>query len=290
MDSSDSSYYSRQQLDELFLQMIAFFSGDPKRIQHFMKVHSFARIIGTKEGLDETSLFILEAAAYTHDIGIRPAEEKYGRCDGKLQEQEGPIVAQRMLSDVGIENYGICAETAFTYEKEEAKNLLPQRKTSGHKGTFGKVLLYAGSREMSGAALLCARAVLCSGAGMLKVLTEETNHTLLRTVLPEAMIATDPVKDLEWADVLVAGPGIGTSEEAKETLTGLLRASYLPTVLDADALNLLAEENGKELAEKLRTQGAEGRIIILTPHVGELSRLLAKTIPECKKELPAASS
>ena len=88
MDSSDSSYYSRQQLDELFLQMIAFFSGDPKRIQHFMKVHSFARIIGTKEGLDETSLFILEAAAYTHDIGIRPAEEKYGRCDGKLQEQE----------------------------------------------------------------------------------------------------------------------------------------------------------------------------------------------------------
>ena len=96
MDSSDSSYYSRQQLDELFLQMIAFFSGDPKRIQHFMKVHSFARIIGTKEGLDETSLFILEAAAYTHDIGIRPAEEKYGRCDGKLQEQEGPIVAQQL--------------------------------------------------------------------------------------------------------------------------------------------------------------------------------------------------
>lgn len=104
MDSSDS-YYNRQQLDELFLRMIAFFEGDPKRIQHFMKVHSFARIIGEKEGLDETTLFILEAAAYTHDIGIRPAEEKYGRCDGKLQEQEGPIVAQKMLSDVGIENY-----------------------------------------------------------------------------------------------------------------------------------------------------------------------------------------
>ena len=98
MDSSDSSYYSRQQLDELFLQMIAFFSGDPKRIQHFMKVHSFARIIGTKEGLDETSLFILEAAAYTHDIGIRPAEEKYGRCDGKLQEQEGPAYAKEILA------------------------------------------------------------------------------------------------------------------------------------------------------------------------------------------------
>jgi hypothetical protein len=55
--------------------------------------------------LDEKSLFILEAAAYTHDIGIKPAEEKYGRCDGKLQEQEGPIVAQSMLSELGIENY-----------------------------------------------------------------------------------------------------------------------------------------------------------------------------------------
>ena len=97
--------YSRQQLDDLFLRMISYFSGDPKRIQHFMKVHSFARLIGTKEGLDETTLFILEAAAYTHDIGIRPAEEKYGRCDGKLQEQEGPIVAQQMLSELGVENY-----------------------------------------------------------------------------------------------------------------------------------------------------------------------------------------
>ena len=104
MESSDS-YYSRQQLDDLFFRMIDYFSGDPKRIQHFMKVHSFARLIGMREGLDETSLFILEAAAYTHDIGIRPAEKKYGRCDGKLQEQEGPIVAQKMLSDVGIENY-----------------------------------------------------------------------------------------------------------------------------------------------------------------------------------------
>ena len=174
------------------------------------------------------------------------------------------------LRDVGIEDYGICAETAFTYEKEEAKKLLPPRKTSGHKGTFGKVLLYAGSREMSGAALLCARAVLCSGAGMLKVLTEETNHALLRVVLPEAMLATDPVKDLKWADVLVAGPGIGTSKEAKETLTSLLRASHLPTVLDADALNLLAEEPA--LMELVKEK-ALNQPVILTPHPGEFLRL-----------------
>ncbi len=87
------------------MDMIAYYDGDPKRIQHFTKVHSYARLIGIGEELDDASLFILEAAAYTHDIGIRVAEEKYGRCDGKLQEQEGPIIAQKMLSQLGLENY-----------------------------------------------------------------------------------------------------------------------------------------------------------------------------------------
>lgn len=103
----EENSYSQKQLDDLCDLMIAYFEGDPKRIQHFLKVHSLARLIGTKEGMDSTSLCILEAAAYTHDIGIRPAEEKYGRNDGKLQEQEGPIVAQKLLSDIGFENYMI---------------------------------------------------------------------------------------------------------------------------------------------------------------------------------------
>lgn len=101
----DSDSYSKQQLDDLFMDMIAYYDGDPKRIQHFTKVHSYARLIGIGEELDDASLFILEAAAYTHDIGIRVAEEKYGRCDGKLKEQEGPIIAQKMLSQLGFENY-----------------------------------------------------------------------------------------------------------------------------------------------------------------------------------------
>ncbi len=103
----DSDSYSQKQLDDLCLRMISFFEGDPKRIQHLLKVHSLSRIIGIGEELDDATLLILEAAAYTHDIGIRPAEEKYGKCDGKLQEQEGPIPAQQMLSELGFENYMI---------------------------------------------------------------------------------------------------------------------------------------------------------------------------------------
>lgn len=103
----DSDAFNQQQLDDLCDKMIAYNKGDAKRIQHFIKVHELARLIGVQEELDDTSLFILEAAAYTHDIGIRVAEEKYGRCDGKLQEKEGPILAQHMLSDLGFDNYMI---------------------------------------------------------------------------------------------------------------------------------------------------------------------------------------
>ena len=103
----DYDGFSQQQLDALFFKMIEFNEGDPKRIQHLAKVHSFARIMGIREQLDANTLFILEAAAYVHDIGIRIAEKKYGRCDGKLQEQEGPVEAHQILSELGLENYQI---------------------------------------------------------------------------------------------------------------------------------------------------------------------------------------
>lgn len=89
-------------LNKLFLEMIHYYNGDPKRIQHFTKVHSYAKLIGELEKLPEEELFVLEAAAYTHDIGIKPAEEKYGSCGGKLQEQEGPAVAKEMLGRLGF--------------------------------------------------------------------------------------------------------------------------------------------------------------------------------------------
>ena len=93
----------QERLNALFLKMIAFDEGDPKRIQHFVKVHSFAKLIGELEKLDDHTLYTLEAAAYLHDIGIRIAEEKFGRNDGKLQEQEGPEPAGKLMRECGFE-------------------------------------------------------------------------------------------------------------------------------------------------------------------------------------------
>lgn len=84
--------------EDLIVKVTEFNTGDPKRIQHFLKVYEFAHVIGIREGLDPETLHILEMAAILHDIGIRPSEEKYGRCDGKMQEQEGPAYAKEILA------------------------------------------------------------------------------------------------------------------------------------------------------------------------------------------------
>lgn len=90
-------------ISSLIDEMIAYDKGDPRRIQHFMKVHDFARTIGQLDGLDEQTLYILESAAVVHDIGIHVCEEKYGSCEGKLQEKEGPALAKELLERLGYE-------------------------------------------------------------------------------------------------------------------------------------------------------------------------------------------
>lgn len=72
-------------LNQLFMKMIWYYEGDAKRIQHFVKVHAFAKLIGEMEHVEEETLRILEAAAYVHDIGIKVAESKYGSCNGKRE-------------------------------------------------------------------------------------------------------------------------------------------------------------------------------------------------------------
>lgn len=85
--------------EEVILKMIEFEKGCPKRIQHFLKVYEFAHIIASAENMSEKERELLEIAAIVHDIGIRPSKEKYGYCNGKTQETEGPFYARELFSD-----------------------------------------------------------------------------------------------------------------------------------------------------------------------------------------------
>lgn len=89
-------------LNKLRMAMIEYFTGDAKRIQHFLKVHEIAGLIAAVEGLDDKTRLTVEAAAVVHDVGIKIGEKLYGVCTGKQQEQLGPPLAKRMLADAGF--------------------------------------------------------------------------------------------------------------------------------------------------------------------------------------------
>lgn len=99
----DNKTYSdrAEMIAKLMNMMTEYFNGDPKRIQHFTKVYAYAKNIGVLENIDSDTAFILETAAIVHDIGIKKGEEKYGRCDGKIQEELGPHEAEKILKKCG---------------------------------------------------------------------------------------------------------------------------------------------------------------------------------------------
>lgn len=88
-------------------KMIEYYAGDSRRVHHFLKVHSLAKLIAEMEGMEPDEMQVLEIAALAHDIGIKNAELKYGYNNGKLQEQEGPPEARRLLREAGAEDAAV---------------------------------------------------------------------------------------------------------------------------------------------------------------------------------------
>lgn len=189
-----------------------------------------------------------------------------------------------LLADVGI--YPMDSPYDPDIQLLEKTDLCSRKKRrpDGNKGTFGKVLLIAGNEDIYGAAYMSAKAAFLSGAGMVKVLTSQENCPLVKTALPEAM--TEPVtlenyeekldKALAWADCVGIGPGIGTDERAEKIVEYVLSHCDKTIVADADALNVLSSH-----AQWLSQHRGE---IILTPHMGEMSRLRGVPVTELKKD------
>lgn len=179
----------------------------------------------------------------------------------------------------------------FSYEKSDLKRL-PKRPKRSNKGTFGKVLVIAGSPNMSGACYLSAKAAYRSGAGLVKILTAKENQIILQTSLPEAILATyddvlkeeDIEKELDWATVIVFGPGIGISQVVGDLLQLVLTKAKVPVILDADGLNLLAMREDKE---EILSHLSED--YILTPHLMEMSRLVDTSLEQVREDVLKAA-
>ena len=163
----------------------------------------------------------------------------------------------------------------------------PRRAPGAHKNSVGRVLVLAGSSGMAGAAVLCARSAQRAGAGYVRIASVTYNRTILQSSVPQAtFIDAAHLADAEigTVDALVAGPGLGTSDDARAALQRALeRTSGVATLLDADALNLLGQEDGA-----LRALGAE-RPLLLTPHPGEMARLLDSSTEDVTADPVAAA-
>ncbi len=263
--------------------------------------------------------------------------EKLGSVLYPGRDYSGRVVVE----DIGFPkiSFDQAGPFAWTYGREDLARL-PSRPAYSNKGTFGKVLLIAGSRGMSGAAFLAALAAYRTGAGLVKIMTVEENRAVLQQQLPEAIVAayrpeelsgeedtgedggslprkdsrSGPKKDRRsrlpedsprgqfedstsrfpgprweermerecaWADVIVAGPGLGQEPYVRLLIQSVLTCAYVPIVLDADGLNAIARY--PYLAQYYTEN------IVITPHLGEMARLTGKTIAEIQKDIPGTA-
>ena len=190
-----------------------------------------------------------------------------------------------VIADIGIPEAAIEAVEGPHIElltREPMRALIEPRPADSHKGDYGHVLIVAGSPGKTGAAHLSSMGALKSGAGLVTIATPRSCQAVLAAMAPEYMtvgldespdgIAPDALEHVlaHPADVIAAGPGLGTGRGTVAFVHGLLDRAGVPLVLDADALNAFVGEPDQLV-------GPEGRDVIITPHPGELARLMGVT-------------
>lgn len=228
------------------------------------------------------------------DDSRRPAEVIQAAVTVTLGAPKIPLVmppADQCVGDLVVADIGIPKEIIDTVDGERlevvtleaVRELISARRVDAHKGDFGHVLIVAGSIGMSGAASLAGQGALRSGAGLVTVATPRSCLSAVAAAAPEYKTLPLPETadggiDAEALDVLMntrcdviaAGPGLGTGTGARAVVHGLLEGTDVPLLLDADALNVFAVD-----PDDLRSNN--GRILVITPHPGEMARLCGKT-------------
>jgi len=154
--------------------------------------------------------------------------------------------------------------------KEYVSSVIKERKRELHKGDFGKVLIIAGSKGMAGAAVLCAKAALKSGAGLVRVAIDGELFPIIQTAVPEATCVSRQLTEsaISGYDAIAAGPGLGELAENEELIEFILNNYDKTVVLDADGLNALSRAGKAGHIKNARAK------VIITPHIGEAKRLV----------------
>lgn len=229
-------------------------------------------------GYDATCGKLLGATGIRADLTVTFAYMKKGLALGDCKVAAGKII----VADVGIYlkqddiGYDIVIDDGIL------TNIKP-RPVDANKGSCGKLLIIAGSENIYGACYLSAKSALAAGSGLVKIYTHTNNLEAIRQNLPEAMYlgyneyrAKELEAQINWADVILIGPGLGTGEVSAAILKRTLEASTKPVIIDADGINLAAQN--LQLLEQ-----TSGRIpVTLTPHLKEMERLTGIKVADIK--------
>ena len=214
--------------------------------------------------------------AFLADITVTFAYPKAGQL---LYPGRG-VCGTLRVEQIGItdESWQERRPSCYALERSDLERMLPRRPARSHKGSFGRLLVFAGSRDMAGAALFCAKAAYMAGCGLVKIITPQENRAILQGALPEAVLLSCMDADLQTvaeavqrADVIALGPGTGTGDAACRITGLILEQAEVPVVADADALNIIAKH------PKLLQNAGQ---MIITPHPGEMAGLTGKTVPQ----------
>jgi len=207
------------------------------------------------------------------DFTLTMAALKRGQLIGKGREKSGDVI----VIDIGVpEDVFSKFDIKGTLATDE-NVVFPNRNRFSHKGDYGKVGIIAGSPGFTGAAILASKAALRSGAGLITLFHPLGLEVILENQLLEVMTFTIPLMDdmkdarefdekLNSMDVLLIGPGIGTSEEMLKLIEAIITIWDRPLILDADALNIISQN--KQILDNIREKN-----VLLTPHIAEFARL-----------------
>lgn len=228
-------------------------------------------------------------AAVKANITVTFGAAKLGHVLYPGAEHAGEII----VTDIGIPPELLDATPFVEYvDKEFAAGLMRRRKKTAHKGSNGHSLIIAGSCGKSGAAAMAANSAMRSGAGLVTLAVPRSIHPVIELKTTEAM--TVPLEEtpsgalarksletvrtlLKGKDAAAIGPGLGLHEETKAVVRTVIESAEMPLVLDADALNAVAEETSC-----LKTSSSPA--LVLTPHPGEMARLTGISIPEIESD------
>lgn len=239
--------------------------------------------IDIPSGIDSYTGFVHGKAVHA-DATITFGMMKLGLLLGQGFEYGGTVT----VADIGIPKQAVefVKPCLYSYDEKDVDRLLPSRKTDSHKGSYGRVAVIGGSKNMAGAVLFAAEAAYRMGCGLVKVCTVEENREIVQIKLPEALVATyNPddkvsVRDAvsaaaDWADVIIFGPGLGVGEYSTFMLNKLLMDFSKTIIIDADGLNTLAQD-------VLAIDKTDAKVIV-TPHLLEMSRLTGIKLAEIKE-------